>query len=81
MNESLAVLGDSYIFFLERMQIHTAVSSSIEALEFTDIIDPPLQLFSKENNDKSEERFTVAVSDADVNDLRSVIKPVKLSSD
>ncbi len=81
MNESLAVLGESSIFFLERMQIHTAVSSSIEAIEFTDIIDPPLRLFSKKNNDKSEERFTAAVSDAEVDDLKTVIDPVKLGND
>lgn len=81
MNESLPVLGDSSIFFLERMQIHAAVSSSIEALEFTDIIDPHLRLFSKKNNEKSEERFTEVVSDADINDLKTVIDPVKLYSD
>lgn len=38
MEESLTALGESSIFFLEKMQMHPAVSSCIEAIEFEEIL-------------------------------------------
>jgi len=81
MNESLAAIGESSIFFLERMQLHSAVSSSSEAIEFADILTSPLNEFNKENSEKNEDLFTEAVHDADVEELKTAFEPVKLAND
>lgn len=81
MDEGLAALGESSIFFLERMQIHTVVSSCVEAIEFADILTPPLSEFSKVNNEKSEKLFTEAVNNAEAEDLKTALEPVKLTND
>lgn len=81
MDESLGAIGDSSIFFLEKMQMHTAVSSSTEAMEFADIITPPLSGFTKAYSEKREELFTEAVSSVHVDELKNAIEPVKLTVD
>ncbi len=81
MDESLAALGESSIFFLEKMQMHTAVSSCIESIEFEETLSPPLSEFSKINNEKSEELFSEAVHDAEAEDLKVALEPVKLAND
>jgi len=81
MDESLAALGESSIFFLERMQVHAEIASSKESKEFAEILSPSLNEFSKVNSQKSEELFTEAVMDADAEDLKTAFEPVKLTDD
>ncbi len=81
MDESLAALGESSIFFLEKMQMHTAVSSCIESIEFEETLTPPLAEFSKANSEKSEELFTEAVLEAEAEDIKIALEPVKLAND
>lgn len=78
MKESLASLGESSIFFLERMQMHVTVSSSVEAVEFADILNNNFFEFRKNNSEKSEELFIEAVLEADPSDIKSAYAPVKL---
>lgn len=78
MKESLASLGESSIFFLERMQMHIMVSSSIEAVEYADILNRHFTEFRKDNSERSEELFIEAVLDADPDDIKSACSPVKI---
>lgn len=80
MEESLAALGESSIFFLEKMQMHPDVSSSIEAIEFAEILIPPLTEFSKVNSEKSEVLFTETVLEAETEELKLAFEPVKSSN-
>lgn len=81
MDESLSALGESSIFFLERMQMHTAVSSSSEAMEFAGIISGPLDEFNRVNSEKNEDLFTEAVHDADAEKLKTAFEPVRLADE
>jgi len=78
MKESLASLGESSIFFLERMQMHIVVASSIEAVEFADLLNRHFAEFRKDNSERSEELFIEAVLEADPDDIKSAYAPVKL---
>jgi len=81
LDESPAAMGDSSILFLEAMQMHVAVSSSSEALEFAGIVTPSLTEFSRENSGRREELFTEAVQNIPAEELKTAIEPVMLSSD
>lgn len=78
MNDSLSSLGESSIFFLEKMQMHTAVSSAEESLEFEEILTPPLNVFRQISSDDSVELFSETVNSADAENLKSALEPVKL---
>ena len=78
MSDSLSALGESSIFFLEKMQMHTAVSSSEESIEFAGILTPPLNDFRKISSDESVELFSETVNGADAENLKSALEPVKL---
>ncbi len=75
MEESLAALGESSIFFLEKMQMHPDVSSCIEAIEFAEIVTPPLTEFSKANSEKSEALFSETVFNAGTEELKLAFEP------
>lgn len=81
MSEGLSVLGNSCIFFLEKMQIHTAISTGSEAIDFINIINAPLGEFRKNSSEKSAKLFTEAVSDVDAGELKSIFDSVKLEND
>lgn len=81
LDEGLAALGESSIFFLERMQMHVLISSSIESIEFVEILNPPLSKFSKTNSEKSEELFIEAVTEIDAEELKTAFEPVRLTDD
>ena len=79
-DESLSALGDASIFFLEKMQLHTKVSGSPEALDFVGIINRPLKDFSDKISRKSEKIFSEAISGIGKNELKSAFEPVKLDT-
>ncbi|HPY02271.1 MAG TPA: hypothetical protein PK419_10645 [Spirochaetota bacterium] len=79
-DESLSALGDSSIFFLEKMQLHTRVSGSPEALDFVSIINQPLNEFQKKIGEKSEKIFSDAISGIGKDVLKSAFDPVKLDA-
>jgi hypothetical protein len=80
MNDSYETLGDASIFFLERMQIHVKVSGSVEALEFTEIIQKPLLDFQKNQSEKNESLFEKAISGIKPEDLKTAFDPVKIET-
>lgn len=81
MDESLAAVGDSSIIFFEKMQLHTVISSSIEAIEFSEILTLPLGEFSRSSINKNEDLFTEAMQAAPAEVLKTAFEPVKLSAD
>ena len=81
MEENLSVLGDASIFFLEKMQMHTAISASPESIEFSSIITEPLSEFQKDNSNMSETLFKEALCGVDTNILKSALEPIRLQSE
>lgn len=80
MAEGLSPLGNSSIFFLEKIQWDQQVALSNESIEFTGIIMPPLNEFMKLNNESNEKLFTEAVASAQKDEILTAFEPVKLSS-
>ena len=80
MSEGLSPLGNSSIFFLEKIQWDQQVALSNESIEFTGIIMPPLNEFMKLNNESNEKLFTEAVASAEKDEILTAFEPVKLSS-
>jgi hypothetical protein len=80
MAEGLSAVGDSSIFFLEKMQQNHTVSSSIESLEFVDIIEPTLIQFRDVNNTQSEKLFRDTITNINPKDLKTAFEPVHLSN-
>jgi hypothetical protein len=80
MDENLSILGDASIFFLEKMQLHTKISSSPESIEFASIIRSPLTEFRSGSSDRSEELFRTAISGAGPEEIRTAFEPVHIES-
>ena len=80
MGESLSALGDSSIFFLEKMQLHVAISASPEAIEFADIISKPMTDFRNRCSQKNEVLFREKVSRLDADELKLAMEPVRLEA-
>ncbi len=80
MAEGLSALGNSSIFFLEKIQWDQGVALSNESIEFTGIIMPPLNEFMKLNSESNEKLFTEAVASAKKDEILTAFEPVKLSS-
>jgi hypothetical protein len=78
MDESLAAVGDSCIFFLEMMQLHAVISSSPESLEFTGILKSGFSEFHAASSSKNETLFKEAVESAAADDIKKVVEPVDL---
>ena len=79
MAESLSALGNSAIFFLEKIEEDMTVSAGAESVEFTDIIMPPLNEFMEHNSDNNEKLFLEAVNSAAKDEIVTAFEPVKLS--
>ena len=80
MGESLSALGDSSIFFLEKMQLHVSISASPEAIEFADIISKPMTDFRNRCSQKNEVLFREKVSRLDADELKLAMEPVRLEA-
>ncbi len=80
MEESLPVLGESVIFFFNKMQVHTKISSSPEAVQFIDILHNPFKSFQTHTAEKSGSLFKEAISRIDDRTLQSALEPVKLGT-
>ncbi len=80
MKEKLSVLGNSSIFFLEKIQANARVAASPESVEFAGIIAPPLNEFNGLNSEKNEKLFLEAVNTAEVAEILTALEPVKLGS-
>jgi hypothetical protein len=80
MSESLSALGDSSIFFLDKMQLHVKISASPEAIEFAEILSTPLGEFRKKLGQRTESAFREEIGRLKTEELISVIEPVKLET-
>lgn len=80
MDESLSALGDSSIFFLEKMQLHVAISASPEAIEFAEIIAKPMTDFRNLCSQKNEALFREKVSRLGADELKLAMEPVRLEA-
>ena len=80
MDENLSVLGESAIFFFNKMQLHTRIASSPESIQFTDILSEPFESFRKSTSEKSESLFRKAISEIEDRTLQTALEPVKLGS-
>lgn len=80
IDENLSILGDSCIFFLEKMQVHAVISSSPESIEFVDVIENPVSEFQRINSGKSECRFKEAIEQISADEIKRALEPIKLDS-
>ncbi|MEQ9367012.1 MAG: hypothetical protein RIF32_22450 [Leptospirales bacterium] len=78
MNESLSALGDSCIFFLERMPMHSKISTSREAIDFVQILHEPLTEFNQLHRNRSERIFEEGLQNISADDLKQAFQPVDL---
>jgi len=76
--ENFSVLGDCAIFFLEVIQMLPQVGEKGEGAEFLSIIKNPLLTWQKAQNERSAERFELALGNAKDADLAEALEPVKL---
>ncbi|MFB5649015.1 hypothetical protein ACE5IS_00065 [Leptospira wolffii] len=78
LQESLSALGDSCIFFLEKMQEDPNISFSPEALEFVGVLEKPLKEFAKLTSNNNEKLFEDSIRNFSKEELKSAFEPVKL---
>ncbi|TGL60758.1 hypothetical protein [Leptospira sarikeiensis] len=76
--ESLSALGDSCIFFLERIQEAQNIAFSPEALEFVAVLEKPLKEFEKVTSNNNEKLFEDSIKNFSKEELKSAFEPVKL---
>ncbi|MBM9500924.1 hypothetical protein JWG44_11750 [Leptospira sp. 201903071] len=80
LGENLSAVGDSCIFFLEKIQEQETVAESKEALEFFSVIEKPLSEFRELNRSKSEKLFEDSIKNFSPEELKNVLEPVKLDT-
>ncbi|TGK20894.1 hypothetical protein EHO61_03270 [Leptospira fluminis] len=80
LTENLSALGDSCIFFLEKIQEDPKISISREALEFVSLIEKPLNEFALLTRSNSEKLFEDSIRNFSQEELKSAFEPVKLDA-
>ncbi|XDD49960.1 hypothetical protein AB3N59_16590 [Leptospira sp. WS92.C1] len=80
LSENLSAVGDSCIFFLEKIQEQETVAESREAVEFFSIIEKPIAEFRELNRTKSEKLFEDSIKNFSSEELKTVLEPVKLDT-
>ncbi|MCP5484713.1 MAG: hypothetical protein H7A22_04195 [Spirochaetales bacterium] len=78
MHEGLSTVGDSCIFFLEKMSQSSVVSASKEAVEFVQTIYEPLSKFRDIHQNRSEQIFEDSLANISTADLKEAFQPVDL---
>lgn len=76
--ESLSALGDSCIFFLDRMQENNELAGSAEATDFIYAIEKPLKEFGKITNESNEKKFEETIASLTAEDLQTAFNPIRL---
>ncbi|MDF3821346.1 hypothetical protein P3G55_15695 [Leptospira sp. 96542] len=76
--EGMSALGDSCIFFLERMQEIPELASSNEATDFVSAIEKPLRDFAKLTSESNEKKFEDSISNLTPEDVKSAFNPIRL---
>ncbi|TGK33429.1 hypothetical protein EHQ12_06725 [Leptospira gomenensis] len=80
LGENLSAVGDSCIFFLEKIQERDAVAESPEAADFFSVIEKPLSEFRELNRTKSERLFEDSIKNFSPEELKNALEPVKLDT-
>ncbi|EQA44343.1 hypothetical protein LEP1GSC050_3677 [Leptospira broomii serovar Hurstbridge str. 5399] len=76
--ENLSALGDSCIFFLEKIQDDPKIAISSEALEFIGLLEKPLNEFAQLTRNNNEKLFEDSIRNFSQEELKSAFEPVKL---
>jgi hypothetical protein len=76
--ESSSSLGNSSIFFLDRIGSVQVLAKSEEAVEFVSVIKDPLANFNKENQEKKEKSFSDGLESISNEELKDALSPVEL---
>ena len=76
--ESSASLGNSSIFFLDRIGALSVLAKSEEGNEFVNIIKQPLTEFNLENQTKKEKSFEDKLENVSTQELTDALNPVEL---
>ena len=76
--ESPASLGNSSIFFLDRIGSVQVLAKSEEATEFVSVIKDPLTNFNKENQEKKEKSFEESLAHISNEELKDALSPIEL---
>jgi hypothetical protein len=78
ISESLSSLGDSCIFFLDRIQELPALANAEESRDFVFIIEKPLKVFAKETAEANEQRFEASIQTLTLDDMKEAFDTVRL---
>ena len=78
LTENLSAIGDSSIFFLEKMTQFSQIATTREAIEFVKIIFPALKEFGDAHKNKSELLFEESLKNLSQDDFKSAFAPVDL---
>lgn len=78
LTEGFSALGDSCIFFLDKMQEEPNLAASNEATEFVLAVEKPLKEFAKITSDTNEKKFEESVQNLSVDEMKSAFDPVRL---
>ncbi len=78
LQESDSALGDACIFFLEKMIENPLVASSKEAIEFVQLIQPPLKEFQSLYENQNIKIFEELLLTTKKEELKKIIEPVEL---
>ncbi|HRG48076.1 MAG TPA: hypothetical protein PLG41_17850, partial [Leptospiraceae bacterium] len=76
--ESASSLGNSSIFFLDRIGAISMLAKSEEGVEFVSIIKDPLKEFNSENQVKKEKSFEDKLENISNQELTDALNPIEL---
>ncbi|WP_411823244.1 hypothetical protein [Leptospira sp. 'Mane'] len=76
--EGLSALGDSCIFFLEKMQEEPNLAASNEATDFVLAVEKPLKDFAKITSDNNEKKFEESILNLSAEDVKAAFEPIRL---
>lgn len=78
LEESYSALGDSCIFFLEKIQEIPELTTAREAIDFVFAIERPLKEFVKSTETENQKKFEESVLSLTVDDMRKAFEPIRL---
>ncbi|PJZ68024.1 hypothetical protein CH373_18280 [Leptospira perolatii] len=80
LSENLSAIGDTCIFFCEKILEDEQVAASPEALEFIGLLEKPMTEFAHLNQTRSEKLFEDSIRNFSPDELKTAFEPVKLDA-
>ena len=78
VTEGLKNLGDSCIYFFDKMRYYSKVIRSEEAVDFVNILYSPLTGFEDSQKDKNSRQFEEKLARMSEEDLKKAVAPIEL---